>query len=77
MHVRWLTHSCYIFVTLLTATDRRRLNYVKFYRMRTSCIEEKEKWNDSYVAGGFAEYSFEEKDVFSCKLIIGLVLSLK
>ena len=43
-----------------------------------SCVEEKEKWNDSYVAGGFAEDSFEEKDdVFCCKLIIGLVLSLK
>ena len=42
-----------------------------------SCVEEKEKWNNSYVAGGFVEDSFEEKDVFSCKLIIGLVLSLK
>ena len=35
MHVRWLTHSCY-FLTLLTATDRRKLKYVEFYRMQAA-----------------------------------------
>ena len=36
--------------------------------MRTSCGEEKEKWHDSYVAGGFAEDLFEEKMMFFLKI---------